>query len=569
MSRGQVEAITDYGSLEPFTAHTRPIDSQVWLQTRYVVPTPVTKQTGRNGKVLLKIEDDTLSEIHVLLFDSDDMEKCADIAVHFDEHLSNLHGVSLASARNKPFFLDSLGRIGERSQIFLSVGPADSGLNLVGTRIDGRYLLVFAIRKPGTRPEQSTPPAAYPVPSDSDIDSETQWTTTTPGNGKAEFKRSLSAIHALLVRPMEGGTHAAAAVKLSATAVVDRSDGQFDLGFNQSVGPDMGRAAAEVLRAMQVKYKGMPSNHNVRFGFSDKWGGKDGPSAAVACALLLESLLDGFEIPDNLAVTGDMNADQTVQPVGGVADKIRGAMEANCTVIGIPSANREDIDDLAVEENLRRFLTAKIFMLKTLDEALDLANPGRRSEEATQALAAFDALQKEMTGKGAAVLYAPETTQKLEGILAAVPNLYSASILLAASKRQAPARYSLVGTLVRIDDAMSPFARVLSELREGTPVEQFQFGRNNPLTEAKTRLLAMKPKSDPKLTAVIDAQIQVVEQCHRFINSNAHKQSTTVFNNYRAELKVAADRADAAWKQVRENRDIQDQLMTRGIRLGD
>lgn len=568
MSLAEVTAVKDFGVLEPFSPRPRTtVAGEVWLQTGYTVPTPVTISSNRNGKVILRVANDSLSEIHVLFFDSDKIEECVDMLMDFNEQLSDQHGASLSSSRDKASLSSSLGRLANLSQVFFNIGSADSGLHLVVARTGDRYLLVFIIRKHGTIRQQSFLPQ-YPPP-DGSSEGSGQWTKVVPGSDKTEFKRSLSAIHALLVRPMEGGAHAAAAVKLSATAVASRSDGQFDLGFNQPVGPDMGRAAAEVLRAMQVKRKELPSNYNVKFGFSDKWGGKDGPSAAVACALLLESLFDDFEIPDNLAVTGDMNADQTVQPVGGVADKIRGAMEANCTVIGIPSANREDIDDLAVEENLRRFLTAKIFMLKTLDEALDLANLGRRSEEATQALAAFDALQKEMTGKGAAVLYAPETTQKLEGILAAVPNLYSASILLAASKRQAPARYSLAGTLVRIDAAMSPFARVLSELREGTPVELFQFGRNNPLTEAKTRLLALKPKSDPKLTAVIDAQIQVVEQCHRFINSNAHKQSATVFNNYRAELKAAADRADAAWKQVRENRDIQDQLMTRGIRLGD
>lgn len=384
-----------------------------------------------------------------------------------------------------------------------------------------------------------------------------------PGDPNAKFEKSLATIHALLVRPLSKGGHAAQAMKLSATAVKGRADGQIGFRFNQAVGNDMRTSMNEVVRAMQVKHGALPANMEVEFGFADKWGGKDGPSAAVATALLIESLLEGFEIPPQVAVTGDLNANQNVQPVGGVPDKIRGAMTANCQVIGVPAGNEADLNDMVVEENLRRFLTAKIFTMGTLDEALILVDADSRNDSQKTALAEFEAIQKDLASGGAKALYAPAMQARLNGVLESIPNLYSAKILLAASRRTMPTRYSLAGTLVRIDEAMAPFGTVLLQLRRGAAIEKFKFGRNNPLTEAQNGLRALRNKSDKRLVPVIEAQATMLDRLQRLINSNANNR--TVLERLLGDFQEADKRANAEWKKVVENQAIQDQLMKRGI----
>ncbi|MEQ1841065.1 MAG: S16 family serine protease [Verrucomicrobiales bacterium] len=379
-----------------------------------------------------------------------------------------------------------------------------------------------------------------------------------------KFNRSLGTINALLVRPLEDGKNAASAMKLTVTAIGERTDGVVDFGFNQEVGEDMQRANQEVVRAVMLRNGGFPANMNVRFGFADKWGGKDGPSAAVACALLLESLIHGFEIPAQLAVTGDLNADSTVQPVGGVADKIRGAMDANCSLIGIPASNEEDVTDLVVEENLRRFLTAKVFTLEKLDDALLLADPSRMSDDVRKAFTDLDAVQKELAVQGAA-LFSPEMQQRLTSIQTALPNCYTAKILAAAGRRTLPVRYSLVGSLMRIDEAMAPFAGFLAKVKEEKSIDEFRLTRDNPMQLAKNRLNALRSKSDERLIAVIDAQKAVVDQFQRFVSADIG--STSVFDSHIKELEKVDSRAAEAWKQVRDNREIQDQFMKRGISL--
>lgn len=410
----------------------------------------------------------------------------------------------------------------------------------------------------------NTVPPAGPVPEPETLSDE-RWSLELPGSKEAVFKRSLTSVNALLVRQLEGSGNAASAMKLSVTAVKSRTDDMVGFGFNQAVGEDMRRASEEVVRAIQVRHGQYPAGTDVQFGFADKWGGKDGPSAAVACALLLESLIGGFEIPSDFAVTGDLNADSTVQAVGGVADKIRGAMDLRCTVIGVPAGNEEDLTDLVVEESLRRFLTAKIFTLRRLDEAVVLVDTASQSEAQKNALADLALLQTQLAAGGSSALYAPETSPRLSNILAAFPNCYTAKILLSANNRQVPGRYSLAGTLIRIDNAMAPFSRTIKEIRGGADLKNYQFGRDNPLQKAKNSLGALKSKSDQRLIRVIDAEMTLIDQFQRLLNANL--KSSTVAENYLAELQVAGERSDAEWQKIRDNKEIQDQFMQRGIQL--
>ncbi|MCA9448974.1 MAG: hypothetical protein KC931_17780, partial [Candidatus Omnitrophica bacterium] len=379
------------------------------------------------------------------------------------------------------------------------------------------------------------------------------------------FQRSLASIHALLVRPIRGGGLAAQAMPLTATATKDRTDGIIGFQFNQRVGSDMRSALFEVVRAIQVRHPNLPADHEVRFGFADKWSGKDGPSAAVATALLLESLLEGFEIPENVAVTGDLNASQKVQPVGGVPDKIRGAILEHCNVIGIPSANEVDIDDMVVEERLSLFLTAKVFTMDSLEDAVCLVNPEARTTEYAEALASFEVIQGELKSRGAEALFTPVMHERLKATLEGAPNCYSAKILLAEAERRTPARFSLAGTLTRIDAAMAPFSETMSRIQQGESINSFQFGRDNPLSEAKNRLRSLKEKSDPRLVKILSSREVVIDKLQLLINSNAG--SRTVFEGLLNELRIAEDRAKEEWNEVLRNQEIQDQLMKRGISL--
>ncbi len=65
-----------------------------------------------------------------------------------------------------------------------------------------------------------------------------------------------------------------------------------------------------------------------------------GPSAGAASALLTSALLNGFNIRQDVAVTGTINSGALVGPVGGVKEKIEAASASNISIVLIPAGER-------------------------------------------------------------------------------------------------------------------------------------------------------------------------------------------------------------------------------------
>jgi len=74
---------------------------------------------------------------------------------------------------------------------------------------------------------------------------------------------------------------------------------------------------------------------------------KDGPSAGTAIATALLSLLgEGRTIAPRLAMTGELTLTGKVLPVGGIKEKVLGAMRAGIETVLLPRQNEKDLIDL-------------------------------------------------------------------------------------------------------------------------------------------------------------------------------------------------------------------------------
>ncbi len=73
---------------------------------------------------------------------------------------------------------------------------------------------------------------------------------------------------------------------------------------------------------------------------------KDGPSAGIAMATALVSALSGRPARHDVAMTGEISLSGRVLPIGGLKEKILGAVRAGITTFVIPKANEADLDDL-------------------------------------------------------------------------------------------------------------------------------------------------------------------------------------------------------------------------------
>jgi ATP-dependent Lon protease len=93
---------------------------------------------------------------------------------------------------------------------------------------------------------------------------------------------------------------------------------------------------------------------------------KDGPSAGVTIATALVSALSGRVARHDVAATGEITLSGRILPIGGVKEKILGAVRAGITTIVMPKANEPDLEDLPPE--IRDQLT--IHLVERLREAL-------------------------------------------------------------------------------------------------------------------------------------------------------------------------------------------------------
>ncbi len=103
---------------------------------------------------------------------------------------------------------------------------------------------------------------------------------------------------------------------------------------------------------------------------------KDGPSAGVTMATALVSALSRRPARHDIAMTGEVTLRGRVLPIGGVKEKVLGAVRAGISSVILPKENERDLEDLPDE--VRK--TLEVHLVDDLDEVLSLALRGARFE---------------------------------------------------------------------------------------------------------------------------------------------------------------------------------------------
>jgi len=93
---------------------------------------------------------------------------------------------------------------------------------------------------------------------------------------------------------------------------------------------------------------------------------KDGPSAGVAMATSIVSILTGIPVRRDVAMTGEITLRGRILPIGGLKEKLLAALRAGITTVFIPKENEKDLAE--IPDNVRKHL--KLIPVADVDEVI-------------------------------------------------------------------------------------------------------------------------------------------------------------------------------------------------------
>jgi ATP-dependent Lon protease len=93
---------------------------------------------------------------------------------------------------------------------------------------------------------------------------------------------------------------------------------------------------------------------------------KDGPSAGIAMATSIVSVLTGIPVRRDVAMTGEITLRGRVLPIGGLKEKLLAALRAGITTVFIPKENEKDLAE--IPDNVKKHL--KLIPVSDVDEVI-------------------------------------------------------------------------------------------------------------------------------------------------------------------------------------------------------
>jgi ATP-dependent Lon protease len=96
---------------------------------------------------------------------------------------------------------------------------------------------------------------------------------------------------------------------------------------------------------------------------------KDGPSAGIAMATSIVSVLTGIPVRKDVAMTGEVTLRGRVLPIGGLKEKLLAALRAGITTAFIPKDNEKDLAE--IPDNVKKAI--KIIPVAHVDEVIGQA----------------------------------------------------------------------------------------------------------------------------------------------------------------------------------------------------
>src|SRR5205085_3709563 len=110
---------------------------------------------------------------------------------------------------------------------------------------------------------------------------------------------------------------------------------------------------------------------------------KDGPSAGVAIAVALASLLSARPVRSDTAMTGEITLTGQVLPIGGLKEKALAAQRNGIRIVIAPALNEQDVDEIPAHPRS----ALEVVFASEIGEVLEVALQRRRARARPVAVA--------------------------------------------------------------------------------------------------------------------------------------------------------------------------------------
>jgi ATP-dependent Lon protease len=128
-------------------------------------------------------------------------------------------------------------------------------------------------------------------------------------------------------------------------------------------------AALSYVRSRSIKFGIKPTlfeKRDIHVHVPEGATPKDGPSAGIAMATSIVSVLTGIPVRRDVAMTGEITLRGRVLPIGGLKEKLLAALRAGITTVFIPKENEKDLAE--IPDNVKKGL--KLIPVADVDEVI-------------------------------------------------------------------------------------------------------------------------------------------------------------------------------------------------------
>jgi Lon protease (S16) C-terminal proteolytic domain len=352
---------------------------------------------------------------------------------------------------------------------------------------------------PGNAVARETPTLAVPVNRDTPVNTDPIAGPTT------NVSIPQTSIKSLEVTVEDSGLMLGQTSEVVLTVTRSESPKLVTVQFATPIGHDMGLARDEALRFIHVTYPNWNAA-KAEISFEDKYDNHDGGSIGAAVGTMILSVIQGFQIDPDVAITGDISANGKVRAIGGVYAKLHGAVASKCTLVAIPLENEPQLVDAVVYNGPAMLIDTQVIGIGSLNDAIATVRT-ERDPKLKQAIDLFAKVQQAVKDKPAS-LKSQDTIAILRQVIDLAPNHLSAKVLLAVAQGKQPKTLSAGASLYYTAVAVRPVLAILKDRDRERQTHQIP---STAIQAGIADLRKLRPLADANIRPLIDAWSRFIE----------------------------------------------------------